>query len=84
MTTLSPVATAARLQLLAAWRAKHPGVRANGIIPIIIIVAIVVVLALGATVVLGAMVICNQHGGVLDGYVSLSTWTVKITCHKLK
>jgi hypothetical protein len=78
MTTLSPFANAARIQLLSALRSRHPAMRQNGIIPIIIIVAIVVVLALGA------MVICNQHGGVLDGYVRLSTWEVKITCHKLK
>ncbi|MFJ3380025.1 hypothetical protein [Curtobacterium sp. NPDC090217] len=53
-------------------------------IPIILVVAIVVLLALGATIVIGAVALCAANGGVLDSVVSLSDWTVKVTCHKLK
>lgn len=83
MTALLPHATAARLSLTDAWRSSHPAVRTNSVIPIIIVVAIVVLLALGATVVIGAVALCAANGGVLDSVVNLSSWEVRVTCHKL-
>ncbi len=84
MTALSPSAYAAQVSLINAWRSAHPAVRSNGVIPITLVVAIVVLLALGATIVIGAVALCAANGGVLDSVVSLSDWTVKVTCHKLK
>lgn len=83
MFTLSPYVDAARVDLMNAWRSADPAVRENSVIPVILVVAVIVLLALGATVVIGAVALCAAHGGVLNSVVSLSQWTVRVTCHKL-
>ena len=57
--------------------------RRNDIVPIIFVIAIVVLLALAVTIVAAAVILCAQHGGVLDGVVSLNFWQVQIKCHKI-
>ena len=72
------------LRLRKAWRERESETRENGIVPFIIVVAIVVLLLLAATIVAAGIILCAQRGGVLDGVVSLNSWTVKILCHKLR
>jgi hypothetical protein len=68
--------------LRTAWERRSNDVRANGVIPFIIVVAIIVVLALGVTVTVGAVIMCAARGGVLDTVVRLDQWTVQLKCHK--
>jgi hypothetical protein len=57
--------------------------RRNDVIPVIIVIAIVVLLALAVTIVATAVILCAQHGGVLDGVISLNLWQVQVECHKI-
>jgi hypothetical protein len=71
------------LSLREAWVIARSTTRSNAVIPVIIVVAIVVLLALAVTVVAGAVIMCAAQGAVLDAVVTLSTWQVKLKCHKL-
>ncbi|CAN5182774.1 hypothetical protein BH09ACT6_BH09ACT6_17600 [soil metagenome] len=68
--------------LLAASGRREVSVRENGVVPVIIVIAIAVLLLLASSIVAGAIVLCAQHGAVLDAIVDLGHWTVKVVCHK--
>jgi hypothetical protein len=73
----------ALLERAAGRLERRSEVRRNDVVHIIFIIAIVVLLILAASLVAAAIVLCAQHGGVLDFVVKLDPWTVKVGCRKL-